>query len=78
MTQHDLTIGEAEAAEAMRDRCAAVLLGMAANLRTMILSDELPSTNVVRTNIAVLEQAAEVVAMLEPRQAVTGLCYRGG
>lgn len=68
----ELTIGEAEAAEAMRDAIAAEMRATALSMRAKAAG----STTVI-CNAAVLEQFADRVDAMRPARVLTGLEVRG-
>lgn len=71
--KNELTLDEAAAAEAMRDRIVVHLRAAAATHRR--LGKGCP---VVATNAATLEGAADHIAEMKPAPAPTGLEFRGG
>jgi hypothetical protein len=73
MPRCEMSIDEAEAAEAMRDRIAVYLRDRARRLRTGAAGSLCAWTNAVT-----LEQAADHVAEMRPAGAPTGLEVRGG
>lgn len=69
---NNLTIDEALAAEAMRDRIVVYLRGLAAEHRRLA-----KGCMTAATNAATLDTAADHVAEMLPARVVTGLMERG-
>lgn len=76
-TPASLTIGEAEAARAMRDRCVAYLRGTARALRGQVIGEDGPSALIARCDASALELAADQLAKMQPEPAADGLSERG-
>lgn len=72
-----LTIAEADAQRAMRDRCVARLRAIAAGVRGLVAGEFGMSADIARSNADSIELAAEQLARLQPAAEPDGLAKRG-